>query len=74
MAGRYVVYKTTKDGGGPAYDGARANGHHVFCENIADRSIKVDFYQTGDFTAVIEDIKPLGKAVLQWVEVEENNG
>src|SRR4030042_5752874 len=60
LAGRYVVYKTTNDGGGIGHGPGDVypDGHHVFCERLEDR-IKVDFYQTGSFTAMIEHIEPV---------------
>ena len=45
LAGRYVVTKTAKDGGGPSYDGGYPNGHHVYCRRLDDPSARVDFYQ-----------------------------
>ena len=70
LAGRYVVYKTTYDGGGTGHGphDVYPDGHHVFCERIDNRSVKVDFYQSGAFTAMIKDIEPVGHAKLQWVE------
>lgn len=68
FAGRYVVTKTTMDGGGTGHGphDVYPNGHHVFCENVDDRSRKVDFYQSGSFTAMIQEIKPVGRATLRW--------
>ncbi|OPY81415.1 MAG: hypothetical protein A4E65_01156 [Syntrophorhabdus sp. PtaU1.Bin153] len=71
LAGRYVVYKTTYDGGGGTEMGHHIgypNGHHVFCEKLDDPKVKVDFYQSGCFSAMIENIKPVAKAVRRWVE------
>ena len=42
------------------------DGHHVFCVKADDDKVRVDFYQSGCFTAMIEDIKPVGKAILDW--------
>lgn len=66
LAGKYVVVKTATDGGGMNHDGPFPDGHHVWCESV-DRKHKVDFYQSGCFTAMITDIKPIGRASLQWV-------
>jgi hypothetical protein len=70
LAGRYVVYKTASDGGGTGHgpNDVYPDGHHVFCEKLDDRSVKVDFYQSGCFTAMIENIEPVGKASRSWVE------
>ncbi len=61
LAGRYVVTKTSQDGGGVrGHDGSDIfpDGHHVFCERLDDRKTKVHFYQTGCFTAMIKNIVP----------------
>lgn len=77
LIGEYIVTHTTMDGGGVAmgsdvYD----DGHHVFCKKIIDeignkKSIEIDFYQTGSFTAMITDIKPIGTAKIQIPKKEE---
>jgi hypothetical protein len=69
LAGRYVVTKTTTNGGGTGhgrYD-VYPDGHHVYCERLDDRDVKVDFYQSGCFTCMIKDIEPVGRATRQWV-------
>ena len=69
LAGRYVVYKTVQDGGGVAMGhDVYPDGHHVFCERLSDR-VRIDFYQSGCFTAMIPNIEPVGRAVMQWSEV-----
>ena len=67
--GKYVVIKTTMDGGRTGYEphDIYPDGHHVFCVSVENKELKVDFYQSGSFTAMIEDIEPIGKAELQWV-------
>lgn len=65
LCGKYIVTKTAFDGGSTGRD-AYPNGHHVFCARTDDSTVKVDFYQSGCFTAMIEDIKPIGKAELKW--------
>ncbi len=68
LAGRYVVHNTAfTGGGGPAHD-SFPNGHCVYCERITDGN-KVRFYQSGCFTAMIKDIKPVGRAVRKWVDL-----
>jgi len=73
LAGRYVVYKTSYDGGGTGHGphDIYPDGHHVFCERLDDRKVKVDFYQSGCFTAMIKDIGPISRASRQWVVEEE---
>lgn len=68
LRGKYVVIKTTTDGGGTGHGphDVFPDGHHVWCESV-DRKYKVDFYQTGCFTAMNTDIVPVGRAELKWV-------
>ena len=70
LIGKYIVYKTTLSGGGDGMGphDVYPDGHHVFCVKEDDKNVKVDFYQTGSFTAMIasKDIKPIGKAELHW--------
>lgn len=74
LAGRYVVYKTCHNGGGvngTGRDDVYPDGHHVFCERLDDSAaVRVDFYQSGFFTAMLPDLKPVGKAARKWVEIE----
>jgi hypothetical protein len=67
LAGRYVVYETKLEGGGASPDGGFSDGHHVFAEQLDNPDVKVDFYQSGDFSAMLPDIVPLGTAVRKWV-------
>jgi len=69
LAGMYVVYKTCMEGGGTGHGphDIYPDGHHVFCEKIDNENIKVDFYQSGCFTAMIKDIEPVGKAKKKWI-------
>jgi hypothetical protein len=64
LAGRYVVYMTMLNGGGSGFP----NGHHVYAQKINDPSVRIDFYQTGLFTAMIPDLTPIGRAACQWNE------
>lgn len=73
LAGRYAVYETRVHGGGTGSTMTGApdsypDGHHVFCHRLGHPEAKLDFYQTGCFTAMIKDIEPVGKAVLSWIE------
>jgi hypothetical protein len=73
LAGKYVVTKTVRDGGGTGHGPGDVypDGHHVFCASADDGEREIDFYQTGCFSAMIEDINPIGKAKLAWV-IETN--
>lgn len=68
--GKYVVYKTTFDGGGCGHGphDIYPNGHHVFCKKLRDNEIQIDFYQSGCFAGLLlpSEIKPIGKAVQHW--------
>lgn len=68
LIGTYIVIKTCMDGGGTGM-GANdiyPNGHHVYCVKADNEDIKVDFYQSGCFNGLIENIKSIGKATLKW--------
>lgn len=67
LGGLYIVSATTKDGGG---SGSRPgenypDGHHVWCQKENGLE-KIDFYQTGCFTAMIKNIEPVGTASFIW--------
>ena len=74
LKGRWVVYATAYDGGshggGMSGNDFYQNGYHVFIEKIiheiGNPRIRASFYQTGSFTAMIEDIKPVGRAKATW--------
>jgi len=68
FAGKYIVTKTVSDGGGTGHGRGDVypNGHHVYCVKADDKSVKIDFYQSGSFTAMITDIEPVGTAKLDW--------
>ncbi len=57
--GEYNVYFALSDGGRSTHDGGYPNGWHVFCQKKDDPQIEVDFYQSGCFTAMIPEIKPI---------------
>ena len=69
LTGDYIVYKTAIDGGGSGHGehDVFPKGHHVYCVSVEDESLMVDFYQSGEFTAMIKDIKPIGRAKQKWV-------
>ena len=62
LAGRYIVYKAVKEGGGTGHGSGDIyyDGYHVYAQK--EDGTKVDFYQSGSFTAMITDIWPIGKA------------
>ena len=68
LEGTYVVIKTAIDGGGTGHGPGDVypDGHHVFCKKTIDGE-EIDFYQSGCFTAMIEDIQPKGRAKLDWI-------
>jgi hypothetical protein len=70
FVGKYIVYKTTNDGGGmgSSINDFYPDGHHVFCERLDNFEVKIDFYQSGSFTAMIKDINPIGRAKRTLVE------
>lgn len=73
FAGRYVVVKTKRDGGGTGHGPGDVypDGHHVFCEAMDNPDLPiVDFYQTGSFTAMIENIEPIGTAEQKVIKKE----
>ncbi len=63
--GEYEVTRAERNGGGSqlAMCGrgldTYPDGWHVYCQKVNDPDVKVDFYQTGCFTAMIEDITPI---------------
>lgn len=76
LEGRYVVIKTTLDGGGTGMgpNDIYPDGHHVWCKKmLKDGQLgeEVDFYQSGSFTAMIEEIKPVGKVEFRYFEVSK---
>lgn len=63
--GVYEVTRTEYNGGGsqPAMCvrglDTYPDGWHVYCRKVDAPDVKVDFYQSGCFTAMIEDITPI---------------
>ena len=70
LQGEYVVDFTVEDGGGQGHGlhDIYPDGHHVHCVKLKNlqKGFKVDFYQTGSFTVMIEDIKPIRRAKKVW--------
>lgn len=75
--GEYVVTSTSYDGGssggGMSGHDSYPNGHHVFCTKVKERDplliTNIDFYQSGCFSAMVENITPVRKLKLIWKEV-----
>lgn len=65
LQGKYVVISTKMTGGSYGSD-PYPDGHLVECEGLESKR-KISFYQSGCFTAMIQDIKPIGKAKLAYV-------
>lgn len=84
LKGRYLVERVTLDGGGTGHGphDVYPDGHHVYCtklEYIKDRNsgeliaprltkTQVDFYQSGCFSIILNDVKVIGSArqVKYW--------
>jgi hypothetical protein len=72
--GEFVVVKTEYGGGGTGMGDRDVypNGHRVYCRRLKEgkfdeNGTEISFYQTGCFTAMITDIKPIRKLKLQFV-------
>ena len=57
FAGKYEVCNCLYDGASVV--DINTKGWHVFCQKLSDPSTQVEFYQTGVFTAMIREIKPI---------------
>lgn len=74
--GKYVVTGTSMSGGGfcgqdnIGLGSYYPNGHRVIAQKMNNSNIVVSFYQTGSFTCMIENIKPIGKAIPKWKMVK----
>lgn len=65
--GDFVVIDTSFESHGLNYPG----GYRVFCKKLKDgkfdkNGLEVNFYQTGSFTAMITDIKPINKMEISY--------
>ena len=72
LCGEYLVYETKMDGGNDPYSHDHyPDGHRVYCHKVGCENIKLDFYQSGCFTAMIlpGKIQPIRKGELKMVEV-----
>lgn len=73
LVGRYAVVKTAFDGGGTGMGphDIFPDGHHVWCRRMLENGEfgeQIEFYQSGCFTAMIEEIKPVGKVEFKYFE------
>ncbi|PZT57359.1 hypothetical protein [Paenibacillus silvae] len=73
LIGDYVVVNTEFSGGGYGHgmNDYYPNGHRVFCKKLNNQQwdaneIEVNFYQTGSFTAMIQDILPVRKMSMSF--------
>ena len=68
LIGKYIVTGTSFEGGGTGMGphDVYPSGHHVYCEKVNNNKIKVDFYQSGCFTAMNTSVKVVGKAKKHW--------
>ena len=79
LAGRYAVVRTSVRGGGRTGHNPGdifPSGYRVFCQRLGKREsnqppVCVDFYQTGEFTAMIRDIDPVGSVDMVPAEGAE---
>lgn len=69
LHGKWVVYKTLLTGGSNSSFNPHPCGHRVYCEKMDDSRVRINFYQTGGFTATICDIEPIGRAELTYQEI-----
>lgn len=77
LVGRYAVVKTAYDGDGTGMgpQDVYPDGHHVWCKRMLENGElgeQIEFYQSGAFTAMIEDIKPVGRIEFKYFEVRNN--
>ena len=75
LKGRYAVTSTSTIGGGTGHGphDTYPDGHFVVCEKLEDDCrCQISFYQSGCFTAMIEDIEPVGKAKATWNEEQDD--
>lgn len=66
--GTYVVTHTTFDGGGTGHGkhDVYPDGHHVWCQHLTNHDIKIDFYQSGSFISLNENVEIIGSARAEW--------
>lgn len=68
----FVVIRTAFDGGGTGHGphDVYPDGHHVFCKALKNgkydkNGIEINFYQSGSFTCMIENIIPIRKMTMK---------
>lgn len=74
LKGKYVVLKTAKQGGSTGHD-PYPDGHCVYAQKMDSKEkIEVHFYQTGCFTAMNLDIKPLNRGEVSESSIKNLYG
>ncbi len=68
FAGRYIVTSTAMTGGGTGHGPGDVypDGHQVTCRHADHPLLRLRFYQTGSFTAMIPEIEAIGRATAEW--------
>ncbi len=72
LLGRYIVTRTSMDGGGTGHGPGDVypDGWHVTAQKTGRVHQTIHFYQSGSFTAVNEKVKVVGKAAQKWEETK----
>lgn len=70
-SGEFLVVKTENAGGGSGGTDYYTDGHRVYCKRLNNGSFdekgtEVNFYQTGCFTAMIENITPIRQMKMSF--------
>ena len=76
LLGTWVVVRTSFEGGSKGHD-PYPDGHRVFCEKLdSEINIECNFYQSGNFTAMIKDPVVIGRAepIIKYEKVLTYNG
>lgn len=70
FVGEYLVYKATEDGGSHVH--GYSGGWHVFARKVNEPPVKIDFYQSGCFTAMMspDEISPIRHEKTIMLECE----
>lgn len=69
--GEFLVIKTENTGGGNSGNDYYPDGHRVYCKRLNNGSFdekgtEINFYQTGSFTAMIENITPIRQMKMSF--------
>lgn len=70
-SGEFLVIKTENTGGGNSGNDYYPDGHRVYCKRLNngffdEKGTEVNFYQTGGFTAMIENITPIRQMKMSF--------